>query len=644
MDIISSFKNRNIDDWADLANLWIKIGLPLFGVGIISAIIGVIGDISVLRLGSLGGSFCFGGLVILSAGLCSLGMMAYLRALGGEYASTGGNLKQIKTAPVPQLAAANVEKEAINSFGFEDEEEEESAESMTNDDIGKPDEEVSSLLNELFGDNKDDSDNSFPFLEKKEEEKPVEETKDIDYDDLLSKVRPDTTYLNRQMLFDTFHGFFPLCSKDFADIKEYDPGDEIYATMGAKINKALELLLPNKLPEVREVQIENIRETHFAYEVTFSRIKDKSLKLTALADEMLNHFKEKVNDEDISITIETIGDKNIAIITKGASSPVTVGDCFTKSDVAGYITDTKHKLPFISGITELGEVQMSDLKDYLTMCITGRPRSGKSWYVNSILTTLAAFNTPEDIQFIIVDPKKTALFKTFALLPHVAGLHDGTDILDVFRDIMESEAERRKKLLADARVDNIWEYMDSTGVKLPVIMIVIDEIVTIYSDLKEQNLHKEFQNYIKKILTQLPFIGIGLMMIPHRTTGILDPLTRMNVSYKSAVMATQDAIKEELGISGWNRPLTLPGDMAVTTASWKSPRYLKGTGLAVKDSETRKLIEEMAKAWYKIGVELPDMNSVGVGFNRDEAYVKEELRLTEKGNRIQYDTLNLDKD
>jgi hypothetical protein len=56
------------------------------------------------------------------------------------------------------------------------------------------------------------------------------------------------------------------------------------------------------------------------------------------------------------------------------------------------------------------------------------------------------------------------------------------------------------------------------------------------------------------------------------------------------------------------------------------------------------LIEEMAKAWYKIGVELPDMNSVGVGFNRDEAYVKEELRLTEKGNRIQYDTLNLDKD
>lgn len=644
MEIISSFKNRNVDDWAKISDRWLKIGGVMMLLGLISTIVGAFGDLALLKLGSLGGVGIFGGLIVLSGGLCGLGLNTYLKAKGGYYAATGGNLDELKDM-------LSVEDESLNEgvedldFGFDGEDKE-------FNDIGDIDEvseeDLSDLMSSLYGDKVNNELPSFPIEElDNDNTEEEEETKEIDYDGLLENVKEDIPFLNRQLLFDTFKDFFPLHSKKFTVIKEYDPDDDLFISMGAKINKAIEQLLPNVEPMLREVQVESLKETCFAFEVTFSRVKGgKRLKNDDLATEMLNYFREGVSDDSISITVNTIADSYVSIITKGATEVVTVGDCFNKPDVKDYILNTKHMLPFISGITDLGEVQMSDMKNYLTLAVTGKPRSGKSWYVNSILTTLVAFNTPEDIQFIIVDPKKTSLFKTFSLLPHVCGLHSGDNIIDILNDLIDTEAERRKTLLSNARVDNIWEFREETGAKLPVIMLVIDEVVTINGDLKKAGLDKEFKNLIQTVLTQLPFLGIGLMMVPHRTTGVLDPLVRLNLSYKASVMADDATLKEELNVSAtnWKRPLILPGDMALSTSLMKQPMYVKGTGVALNDKETRKLITQMARAWYRLGADMPDMKYIGSGYNRDESYIKKELDLSDEKHRIQYNTLDLDLD
>lgn len=644
MEIINSFKNRNVDDWAKVSNRWLQIGGVMMLLGLISTIVGAFGDLALLKLGNLGGVGIFGGLIVLSGGLCGLGLNTYLKAKGGYYAATGGNLDELKDMLSVENDSLNEGVEDLD-FGFDDGEKELDE---TDDTEEVSEEDLSDLMSSLFGDKSNNELPSFPIEElNNDEADEEEETKEIDYDDLLEGVREDIPFLNRQLLFDTFKDFFPLHSKKFTIIKEYDPDDDLFISMGAKINKAIEQLLPNVEPMLREVQIESLKETCFAFEVTFSRVKGgKRLKNDDLATEMLNYFREGVSDDSISITVNTIADSYVSIITKGATEVVTVGDCFNKTDVKDYILDTKHMLPFISGITDLGEVQMSDMKNYLTLAITGKPRSGKSWYVNSILTTLVAFNTPEDIQFIIVDPKKTSLFKTFSLLPHVCGLHDGNNIIDILNDLIDTEAERRKTLLSNARVDNIWEFREETGAKLPVIMLVIDEVVTINGDLKKAGLDKEFKNLIQTVLTQLPFLGIGLMMVPHRTTGVLDPLVRLNLSYKASVMADDATLKEELNVSAtnWKRPLILPGDMALSTSLMKQPMYVKGTGVALNDKETRKLITQMARAWYRLGADMPDMKYIGSGYNRDEDYIKKELDLSDEKHRIQYNTLDLDLD
>ena len=64
----------------------------------------------------------------------------------------------------------------------------------------------------------------------------------------------------------------------------------------------------------------------------------------------------------------------------------------------------------IVGLDDIGQVILDDAKPFDTMMICGKPRSGKSWYVFNILLSMMAFNSPEDVQFVIVDPKKANLF------------------------------------------------------------------------------------------------------------------------------------------------------------------------------------------------------------------------------------------
>lgn len=634
MEVLSSFKNRNVDDWASLSSLWMTIGGIMGVVGVVVTLVGTLGDISALKLGGLGGTSLFGGLMVLSCGLAGLGVNTYLKARGGEYAATGGSIQDVKSVQEPSVMQG-LEDDSV--FGFSNEEEDD-----TNNDAMESEEsnEMSDLLNSVFGEDTNEA-LVFPTVEAEpEKEEEEEKPKDVDYGDLQKGIREDVGYINRGMLFDTFKDFFPLNSIGFTDVKDYDLGDDEVLKMGHKINEALAILLPDKDPEVREVQIESMTETHFAYKVVFSRLKVK-LKQADFEKELQNQLKTSI-DSVVPITLDIMASKNILLISKESTNPVTIGDCLRKDVVENYIRNTKIKLPFIAGLTDLGEVKLADMKNYMSIIITGKPRSGKSWYVNSILSTLVAFNTPEEIQFIVVDPKKTSLFKTFSYLPHVCGLHDGDNILELFKDVVENEAERRKKLLSDAGADNIWEYKEEyPDVKLPVLMFVIDEIVTIYNNLKKVKQEKQFSEYVQTIFTQLPYVGIGLMMIPHRTTGIIDKLVRMNVSYKATVMSDAEGIKEEMDTTKFSRPLVSPGDMAVKASDWPDAIYLKGTGVALKDKDVRKLLREMAKAWYKIGVEQPDLSKLELCVNRDEEKVKDELQLGDS-NRIQYSTLDLD--
>ena len=232
------------------------------------------------------------------------------------------------------------------------------------------------------------------------------------------------------------------------------------------------------------------------------------------------------------------------------------------------------------------------------------------------------FNSPEDVQFLFIDPKESNLFKTLALMPHVCGLHNDSNILGIFKDLIDNEGPRRKKLLADNRCENVWD-LRKKGIKIPILYIVIDEVMTVISNLGSSD--KEFMSLIKVVVTQLPSLGIRLIMVPHRSQGVVDKTVRTNIGFTAAVRADTEVVQETLDIKKWTTPLLNPGDTALKMQGFGKEMFIHSLAVTTTDTDNTDHIMSIARSFYKMGVEIPDMRNIGIGYNRDIEHIRNEL-------------------
>lgn len=222
-------------------------------------------------------------------------------------------------------------------------------------------------------------------------------------------------------------------------------------------------------------------------------------------------------------------------------------------------------------------------------------------------------------------------------MPHVAGLHNDDNILSIMDDLISCEAPARKRLLQDNRCDDIWA-LRKKGIKLPVLYLVIDEYITVKNNLERKEMDKDLDNKLQIIISQLPSLGIRLMIVPHRATGVVNKTNRTMLQFTASVKGDIDDVNDTLGIKTWKRPLTKPGDIALKTSSSKDAIYVRGPAITTSDEENATLIENVAKAFYKMGVDLPSMDNLVMAANRDEDKIREELIGT---HRVQFNASNV---
>ena len=459
------------------------------------------------------------------------------------------------------------------------------------------------------------------------------DTDPVDYDKIFEDVIENSN-VSRQSLFNTFLPMFSCNTPKFANVEILDTDCDDFAALEAISKKALSNLANCEVEELNS-SLEEAKKTLFSYELKIKRI-NKVKKADDLAKEIEVYMRSS-EDPNVCATGVLEGDYYKITVTTGETAVVTFGDIFKLDYCKEFFLNTKKKLPVVTGIDELGNVILDDAKVFDTMLIAGKPRSGKSWYVLSVLMCLMLFNSPEDVQFIIVDPKESNLFKQIALLPHVCGLHNDEHILDIFNDIIDIEAPRRKKLIDDHHCDDIWALRDA-GVNLPILYIVIDEYITVKNNLDKDG-QKEFNTKFQTIMSQFPSLGIRLLFVPHRATGIVDKTNRTMLQFTAAVRADSDDVIDTLGIKKWDRALTQPGDIAVKSSSMTEAKYVRGAALTTSDGENSKFIEAAAKVFFKMGVDIPDMTMLRIACNRDEKYIKE--RLSGKGTHVQYNADNV---
>ena len=498
-------------------------------------------------------------------------------------------------------------------------------------------------LNDILGDAPDFMDE--PVTEPAVEQYVEELPEMPDFDELDKQVKSTKKTLTRANLLTTFLPYFMQRTPQFREVRTIEPSEPVYEIIRATIVKAIANLQNITIDKVVQ-QCISIEETFFSYKVVFERVK-KMKNTKDIASELETYFRATVDGEGmteeevknqrlrIKATVESVGDTWEITINKGTSGIITIGDILAGEREYNYFKNEKNALPYIAGITELGSVLLDDAGNALEMLISGKQRSGKSWYVNSILTSLVTFNTPEDVALIINDPKNSTMFNTLSLFPHVIGMHDGDNILEIFREIIDIEAPKRAELLREARCENIKDYNKANpDKKMTYLFIVIDEVLSVRDSLaqvregeKEADAKartREFTSSLLVILSKLPYIGVGIILVPHRATGVIDKTARTLLKLKAAVMAEDDEIDETLG-EKIDRRLTAPGDIAVRIMSMTSARYVRGPAVADDDHKTAETLRRIAKGFYTMGVEMPSWNHLKVSNTRDEDYIRNEL-------------------
>ncbi len=178
------------------------------------------------------------------------------------------------------------------------------------------------------------------------------------------------------------------------------------------------------------------------------------------------------------------------------------------------------------GKTAKGDPFIFNLAKMPHVLIAGTTGSGKSVCINTLIMSILYRAKPEQVKFILVDPKKLELSIYKALEPYHLITSEDIDeyvITNAKNAVLalrsaEVEMECRYGLLADATVRNISEYnkkmeKDEDGEILPYIVVIIDEL----ADLMLIG-SKEVEAPIARLAQMARAVGIHLVVATQRPT------------------------------------------------------------------------------------------------------------------------------
>ena len=106
-------------------------------------------------------------------------------------------------------------------------------------------------------------------------------------------------------------------------------------------------------------------------------------------------------------------------------------------------------LPVLLGLDVKGEPYLVDLEDNPISHIVGGTGSCKSWLTYSLMYNLLTSNSPEDLQFIILDTTNKPIWQKFSKSPHVLGYHNEIkSYKGILKELIE-ESKRRSNVLTE---------------------------------------------------------------------------------------------------------------------------------------------------------------------------------------------------
>lgn len=246
-------------------------------------------------------------------------------------------------------------------------------------------------------------------------------------------------------------------------------------------------------------------------------------------------------------------------------------------------------LAYVLGRDVAGKAIMEDLSKMPHLLIAGSTGSGKSVAMNVILSSFLMRNTPADVKFIIIDPKRVEM-SLYNEIPHLITpvITDHQKAVNALRWTV-AEMDRRYQLLSEARKRNIGEYNEVTPEKMHYLVVIVDELADLMTVARN-----DVEATIVRLAQMARAVGIHLILATQRpSVDIITGLIKANITSRMAfAVASQVDSRTILDQAGAEKLLGR-GDMLYITSEMSQPKRIQGA--LIGEKEVKKITEYLKK-------------------------------------------------
>ncbi len=226
-----------------------------------------------------------------------------------------------------------------------------------------------------------------------------------------------------------------------------------------------------------------------------------------------------------------------------------------------------------------GKPRLADITTMPHLLVAGTTGSGKSVCLNTIIISLMYQNNPDDLRFIMVDPKRVEL-TPYNNIPYL--------LTPVITDIKKTinalkwclgEMDRRYEALRESGNKNIQSYNDAHDVKMPYIVFIIDEL----ADLMVTD-SKGIEGSIIRLAQMSRAVGIHLILATQRpSVNVITGLIKANMPSRIAFAVASSTDSRTILDSQGAEKLIGRGDMLFMNAETPKPIRLQGAYLSEEE-------------------------------------------------------------
>ena len=432
---------------------------------------------------------------------------------------------------------------------------------------------------------------------------------------------PAAAHLDQEPVVERAHDVVPAANPESAKLKKKPkPREKTSDDPNAYVLPPVDLL--DDMPEKRHAEHDAEKnQISRAIEEVFSHFDVGVQVVNATRGPVVTQYEIRLLDQsmrvqkvegfekDLAMKLGTEGIRIVAPLpnktTIGIEVPNRVKEAVVMRDLVEEIDPGTMALPIVLGRDVVGKPMLGDLAKMPHLLVAGATGMGKSVCMNAMICSILLFKRPEEVKFIMIDPKMVEL-AGYEDIPHLlappitemtkahAALEWACRTMDERYEALRQTGVRDIKAYNDLSEDEMRfrlakrelkpEDIPTGGEKMPYIVVLVDE----YADLMMVN--KEVEKSIVRLAAKSRACGIHVILTTQRPSAdVVTGLIKSNLPSRICFrVVDKNNSRVVLDVSGAENLLG-KGDLLFLQPGTSAP--IRGQGVWLKDSEINAIIE-----------------------------------------------------